>query len=88
MMARAFENRIFVITANRVGSENRGPKDRFRFTGKSQIVSPEMEKLVRAGTTEVTAKVAKIDLRLARRKYVTSLNDLLEDRRNSLLLTS
>ena len=40
MMARAFENRIFAITANRVGSENRGPKDRFRFTGKSQVVSP------------------------------------------------
>ncbi|MHB1869211.1 MAG: nitrilase-related carbon-nitrogen hydrolase [Nitrososphaerales archaeon] len=81
MMARAFENRVFVITANRVGLENRGPKDRFRFTGKSQIVSPEMEKLVSAGTTETTTKVAKIDLRLARRKLVTPLNDLFKDMR-------
>ena len=40
-----------------------------------------MERLVGADTTEVTAKVAKIDLKLARTKYVTPLNDLLKDRR-------
>ncbi|MGA2875687.1 MAG: nitrilase-related carbon-nitrogen hydrolase [Nitrososphaerales archaeon] len=81
MMVSAFENRVFAITANRVGSENRGPKDKFQFTGKSQIISPDMERLVRAGTTEVTAKVAKIDLKLARSKYVTTMNDLFKDRR-------
>jgi len=81
MMARAFENRVFVITANRVGLENRSPKDRFRFIGKSQIVSPEMEKLVSAGATETTTKVAKIDLRLVRGKLVTPLNDLFKDMR-------
>jgi predicted amidohydrolase len=83
MMARAYENRIFIITANRVGSENRGPKDRFLFTGKSQIISPRMEKLAAAGPSEVAARVAKIDLRLARTKYVTSLNDVIEDRRTN-----
>ena len=81
MMATAFENRIFAITANRVGAENRGPKDKFRFTGKSQIISPEMKRLCSAGTSEVTAKVAKIDLALARTKHVTPMNDLFEDRR-------
>jgi predicted amidohydrolase len=81
MMARAFENRVFAITANRVGSENRGPKDNFKFTGRSQIVSPEMEKLASAGPTEMTARVAKMDLELARNKHVTSMNDALKDRR-------
>jgi predicted amidohydrolase len=83
MMARAFENMMYAITANRVGSENRGPKDKFRFTGRSQIISPKMEKLVAAGPTEATAKVAKIDLKLAREKHVTSLNDIFEDRRSA-----
>ncbi len=40
-----------------------------------------MKRLVSAGTSEVTAKVAKIDLALARMKHVTPMNDLLEDRR-------
>ena len=75
MMARAFENQIFPITANRVGSENRGPKDRFRFTGKSQVVSPQMEMLAKANATEVVAKVARMELGLARTKRVTALND-------------
>jgi predicted amidohydrolase len=83
MMARAFENRVFVITANRVGFENRGPRDKFRFTGKSQIVSPDMEKLATANRTQVVAKVAQLDLQLARNKYVTAMNDLPKDRRKS-----
>ncbi len=83
MMARAFENRVFVITANRVGFENRGPKDRFRFTGMSQIISPDMDKLAAAGKTETAAKVAQMNLDLAKKKYVTPLNNILSDRRPS-----
>ncbi len=71
-LLRAFENRVFAITANRVGIENRSPKDKFRFTGKSQIVSPNMEKLVGAKSNESVAKVAKLDLELARDKMITS----------------
>lgn len=81
MLARAFENRVFAITANRVGSENRGPKDNFKFTGLSQIISPSMEKLVSATANEVVAKAASMDLRMSRNKYVTSMNNLLTDRR-------
>jgi predicted amidohydrolase len=80
-LARAYENRVFVITANRVGDENRGPKDKFHFTGRSQIVSPLMEKLAFAGATDVVAKAAKLDLALSRNKNVTSMNNLVEDRR-------
>lgn len=81
MMVRAFENRVFTITANRVGTENRGQKDNFRFTGNSQIVSPEMKKLVTAGENVAVAKVAKLDLDLARKKYATSMNNIISDMR-------
>lgn len=81
MMVRAFENRVFVITANRVGIENRSKEDNFRFTGKSQIISPKMEKLASAKANESIAKVAKLNLELSRDKNVTSMNNALEDRR-------
>jgi predicted amidohydrolase len=81
MMVRAFENRVFTITANRVGMENRGPKDKFRFTGNSQIVSPEMKRLASAGGREKVAKAAKLDLELARKKFATSMNNIFEDMR-------
>lgn len=81
MLTRAFENRVFVITANRVGVEKRGPKDRFKFTGKSQIVSPLMEKLACAKSNESIAKSARLDLELARNKQVTSMNGAFSDRR-------
>ncbi len=81
MMVRAFENRVFVITANRVGIENRSKEDNFHFTGKSQIISPTMEKLASAKANESIAKVARLNLDLSRNKKVTSMNDVFEDRR-------
>ncbi|MBE9532051.1 MAG: acyltransferase, partial [Proteobacteria bacterium] len=38
MITRCLENRVFAITANRVGSEARVGAERLRFIGKSQIV--------------------------------------------------
>lgn len=81
MLARAFENRVYAITANRVGSENRGPKDNFKFTGKSQIISPTMEIISSVNATEVVARAASLDLRKSRNKYVTTMNNLISDRR-------
>ncbi|MDG6905904.1 MAG: acyltransferase [Nitrososphaerota archaeon] len=81
MSVRALENRVFTITANRTGSEDRGPRDSFRFTGNSQIISPKMVKLASATATEVTAKTAKLDLNFARDKLITSMNDVFKDRR-------
>ena len=78
---RAFENRIFVITANRVGNERRSQKDNFKYTGRSQIISPLMEKLAFASSTEAIAKVAKLDLSKSRNKNVTELNNVISDRR-------
>jgi predicted amidohydrolase len=81
MLTRAFENRVFVITSNRVGIENRGPKDKFKFTGKSQIISPTMERLATAKSNESIAKSARLNLELARNKQVTSMNGVFSDRR-------
>ena len=80
-LVRAFENKVFIITANRVGNENRGPKDKFRFTGRSQIASPLMESIASAGPSESVAKAASLDLELSRNKKATSMNDLMRDRR-------
>jgi 5-aminopentanamidase len=62
-VARAAENRIFLLTANRVGKERRG-----EFCGWSQIVDPYGRRLAEAGETEEALLVADIDLEQARDK--------------------
>ena len=61
--ARAAENRIYLLTANRVGKERRG-----EFCGWSQIVDPFGKRLVEADETEEKLLVAEIDLEKARDK--------------------
>ena len=83
MRIRSLENRVFSITANRVGIEKRG-EDRFRFTGRSQIVGPKMKVLAAANATETAVKSIEVDLLEARNKNITKLNNLLEGRRADL----
>jgi predicted amidohydrolase len=71
---------VFSITANRIGIEERGG-DRFRFTGKSQIVNPKMKILASASSDRVAAKVVQIDVLEARDKKITKYNDVIRDRR-------
>jgi len=78
MLGTAIQNRVFIITANRIGTE-RG----LRFTGRSQIIGPDMRVLARSGIDE-GLKVVDIDPADARDKHVTELNDLFEDRRPGL----
>jgi len=61
--ARAAENRIFLLTANRVGKERWA-----EFCGWSQIVDPTGTRLGEAGETEEALVVADVDLDFARRK--------------------
>jgi predicted amidohydrolase len=61
--ARAAENRIYLLTANRVGKERWG-----EFCGWSQIVDPFGKRLVEADETEEKLLVADIDLEKARDK--------------------
>ena len=75
MRTRALENRVYTVTANRVGAE-RG----LRYIGQSEIVNPLGRIIYRASATGEECVVRKIDLKEARNKAVTSKNNLLRDR--------
>jgi len=80
MVTRCLENRIFAITANRIGSERRGGRS-LTFTGSSQITGTKGEILYRASNDSEDAVVIDIDPALARDKWVTPNNHVVEDRR-------
>lgn len=79
MRTRCIENRVFGVTANRIGTERRGTLN-LTFTGGSQIVSPTGEVLVSAGDRSDSLKVVEIDVAQADDKHVTPSNDIFEDR--------
>ena len=79
MITRCLENRVFAVTANRVGEERRGVTP-LRFIGLSQVVSPRGERLARCGAVDEGAATAVIDPG-AFDKRLTPRNDLWEDRR-------
>jgi predicted amidohydrolase len=62
-VARAAENRIYLLTANRVGKERSG-----EFCGWSQIVDPYGKRLAEAGETEEALLVSDVDIEKARDK--------------------
>ncbi|NJE85602.1 acyltransferase [Thermococcus sp. CX2] len=76
MPIRALENRVYTITANRVGEE-RG----LRFIGKSTIASPKAEVLAMGSESSEEVGVVEINLELARDKRLNELNDVFKDRR-------
>ena len=62
-LARAAENRVYLLTANRVGKERWG-----EFCGWSQIVDPFGNRLAEAGETGEALLTAEIDVETARDK--------------------
>lgn len=81
MKVRSLENRVYSITANRIGTEKRIKNSKLTFIGKSQIVDPMGKVLKRAGTNKEETVTANIDILKARNKNATPLNDLFKDRR-------
>ena len=63
--ARAYENRIYLLVANRVGVERTA-----EFCGRSQIVDPAGVRLVETEATGEALLVADIDVELARDKSI------------------
>lgn len=61
--ARAAENRVYLLTSNRVGKEGWA-----EFCGWSQIVDPYGARLAEAGVDDETLLVAEVDLKRARDK--------------------
>jgi predicted amidohydrolase len=80
MITRCLENRVFAITANRIGEEARGGTVN-RFTGQSQIVSPTGNILYRALNNKDEIGFADINYRDSEDKAVNEKNNLWEDRR-------
>ncbi len=69
-------NRVFIITANRVGSE----KDLI-FTGESLITNPQGDILTSTNQTDEIVKTVEIDASLSRDKRITDKNHMFLDRR-------
>jgi predicted amidohydrolase len=80
MLTRCLENRVFAITTNRHGADQR-PHGLIRFTGRSQITAPGGVLLHRGPAARDELYLAAIDPGLARDKAITPRNDLIADRR-------
>jgi len=81
MPVRCLENRVFAITANRIGVENRKEAQSLKFIGQSQIVSPDCKVLIRASEDEEVLLIAGLEPEIARNKALNSLNNIFEDRK-------
>ena len=81
MPVRCLENRVFSITANRIGEERRKQGDPLRFIGCSLIVSPEGKILAKAAEDEETLLTAEIETATARNKNLNPFNNVFDDRR-------
>jgi predicted amidohydrolase len=80
MVTRCLENRVFAVTANRIGNEKRGGDD-FTFTGRSQITSFDGEILSSAPGNKTYVDVVEVDIKKADNKMINEYNDVLKDRR-------
>ncbi|TAN42787.1 MAG: acyltransferase [Nitrospirae bacterium] len=84
MVTRCLENRVFAVTSNRIGTEERGGRDALIFIGRSQIVSPRGEVLCRASAGCEETGAAELDLTRAQDKDLNRFNHLIRDRRPDL----
>jgi predicted amidohydrolase len=80
MTTRSIENRVFTITANRIGAENRGGLE-CCFTGQSQITDPKGNVIYRASIDKEEIFTADINVVDADDKNVNELNNIWKDRR-------
>ncbi|MBI2471715.1 MAG: acyltransferase, partial [Planctomycetes bacterium] len=80
MITRCLENRVYAITANRVGIEERSGES-LTFIGTSQVLGTKGEILYRATSDREESIVVEIDPVKARDKQVTAVNHIFEDRR-------
>jgi predicted amidohydrolase len=84
IITRCLENRIFIVTANRVGTEERIPGNALNFIGQSQVVDPDGNILCRASENGEETKIIDIDIEKSRNKSINSSDDLFTDRRPDL----
>jgi len=80
MITRAIENKVYIVTANRVGVEKSKNKV-LKFTGHSQIVNPLGKRLVKFSKNKEMIKIIEIDPSISNNKFITPNNNLILDRR-------
>jgi predicted amidohydrolase len=83
MPVRALENRVFTVTANRCGAEDRTGAA-LRFTGRSVIAGPDGAVLAEGAGDHDDRAVVEIDPQRARDKWMTPRNHVLANRRPEL----
>ncbi len=83
MPTRCIENRLFAVTANRCGGEERAGRA-LRFTGGSVIVDPAGEVLAEGPPAGDEVRVVTLRPADAWDKMITERNHVLEDRRPAM----
>lgn len=84
IITRCLENRVYIVTADRVGLEERIPGQRLKFIGQSQVVDPDGNVLCRASVNDEETRIVDIDIEKARNKKINTHNDIFADRREEL----
>lgn len=77
--AQAFMNKLFIITSNRIGTENN-----LTFNGQSFICDPNGNVLCKASENKEEIQIIDIDPAQARNKFVTARNHAFKDRHPEL----
>ena len=83
MVTRSIENKVFTITANRIGEEDLG-ENILAFTGASQITAPDGSVLYRGPTDKSAVHMECINPDEALDKAISPNNDLMKDRRSNM----
>ena len=80
MKTRCFCNKLYAITANRIGTEKRG-EDTFEFTGRSQITSFNGDVLSSAPSDREFVDFIEIFPKKTQNKNINQFNNVHDDRR-------
>ena len=81
MPIRCLENKVYAITANRTGREQRKEGSCLEFIGKSQIVAPDSTIIAKAPKKWTSLMIADLKIDTALNKSINQYNDLFKDRR-------
>jgi predicted amidohydrolase len=84
MVIRSLENGVFSATANRIGTEARGGKEPLNFTGESQVLNHRGDILTCLEKNKTGICVVDVNIKMAKDKSITPLNDRFQDRRPEL----
>jgi predicted amidohydrolase len=80
--ARSMENRVYIVTAGRVGTDP-GPDDEIEFCAGSRIVAPDGTILAAGHDTKIDCGLVEINPAWADDKNITARNNILEERFNT-----